>query len=145
MYRARFVRATALAVVLSGAASAAHAMPLMLPGLWELRVATTFDKKEQPSMTTQACLTQEDIDDPTKTLPQPEGNCTLYDVVTKGNRTTYDMICKLDSLGVRGHMEVVSGSDSYDGMNDLVFNGMGVKNMRGTVIVNAKRIGDCTK
>jgi Protein of unknown function (DUF3617) len=145
MYRACYVRATALAVALSGAVSVVNAMPLMLPGLWEMRIATTFAKREQPAMTTRACLTQADIDHPTKALPLPEGDCKLHDVVTKGNRTSYDMTCKIDSIDMRGHMDIVSGTDSYDGMNDLVFNGAGVKDMRGTVVVNAKRIGDCTK
>ena len=145
MRTVRIATATALLLALATVASNAHAVAPMLPGMWELRVATTIAKRELPPMTNRECLTQADIDDATRTLPRPEGDCTLTGIVTKGNRTSYDMACKLDTLAVRGHMEIITNAESYDGMNDLVFDGLGVKDERGVVIVNAKRVGDCTK
>jgi Protein of unknown function (DUF3617) len=145
MRTVRFLPAAALLFALAMIAPTASAVPPMLPGLWELRVATTIAKREMPPLTNRECLTQADIDDPLKTLPRPEGDCKLTNIKTSGGRTSYDMACKLDALSVRGHMEIVTSAESYDGMNDLTFDGVGVKNERGVVIVNAKRIGECTK
>jgi hypothetical protein len=140
-----FVHTAAMLFALASYSAVAGAASPMLPGLWELRVATTIAKQPQPSMTSRECLSQQDIDHATKTLPRPEGNCTLSNIATEGNRTTYDMVCKLDQLTTRGRMELFRTSDSYDGMTDMKFIGVGSSDIPVTVVVNAKRIGDCAK
>ena len=138
-------RAVALLTALASHPLAASAALPMQPGLWELRVATTIGKVEQPSMKSRECLSQKDIDQETKVLPRPEGDCTLSNIVTNGNRTVYDMVCKIDYLTARGRMELVTGTESYDGITDMKFIGIGSQDIPVTVIVNAKRVGDCEK
>jgi hypothetical protein len=137
--------ASATLIVLASHPLAAAAAYPMQPGLWELRVATTIAKVEQPSMKSRQCLSQKDIDQDTKVLPRPEGDCTLSNIVTNGNRTAYDMVCKIDQLTARGRMDLVTGSESYDGMTDMKFSGIGAEDIPVTVMVNAKRLGDCEK
>jgi Protein of unknown function (DUF3617) len=136
---------SAMLVALASHPLAASAALPMHPGLWELRVATTIARVEQPAMTSRECLSQKDIDQQTKVLPRPDGDCTLSNVVTNGNRTAYDMVCKLDRLTARGRMELVTGSENYDGMTDMKFSGIGSEDIPVTVMVNAKRLGDCEK
>jgi len=136
---------SAILAALASHPLAAAAVYPMQPGLWELRVATTIAKVEQPAMKSRECLSQKDIDHQTKVLPRPDGDCTLSNVVTNGNRTAYDLVCKLDRLTARGRMDLVTGSESYDGMTDMKFSGIGSADIPVTVIVNAKRVGDCEK
>lgn len=138
-------RVAAILLALASSPQAALAASPMLPGLWEMRVATIIAKQAQPSMTSRECLTQTDIDHETKTLPRPDGDCALSNVATTGNRTTYDMVCKLDQLTARGRMELITASENYDGMTDMKFSGIGSADIPVTVVVNAKRIGDCPK
>ncbi len=142
---ASFVRMAAIVLSGCGIPAAVMAASPMLPGLWELRVATTIEKKALPSMTTRECLTQSDIDHETRTLPRPDGDCTLSNIVTVGDKTTYDTACKLDNLTVRGRMELYRHPESYDGLSDMQFGGVRSKDIPATIVVNAKRIGDCAK
>lgn len=140
-----FLRMAAIALSTGCVSATASAASPMLPGLWELRVATTIEKRELPSMTSRECLTQSDIDHETKTLPRPDGDCTLSNIVTAGDKTTYDTACKLDNLTVRGRMELYRRAESYDGLSDMKFGGVRTKDIPATIVVNAKRIGDCPK
>ena len=145
MFHATYARAAAAFIALLSFSAPSCAASPMQPGLWELRVATTIDKKEQPKMTSRECLSQSDLDHETKTLPRPEGDCTLSNIMTIGDRTTYDTACKLDTLTVRGRTELFRHSDSYDGLSDMKFGGVLPAEVPVTVVVNAKRIGDCPK
>jgi hypothetical protein len=42
-------------------------------------------------------------------------------------------------------MDLVIGAENYDGMADLTISAPGAKDVPMTVMVNAKRVGDCTK
>ncbi len=137
-------RSLAVGIALAAPAAAFAASP-MLPGLWELRVTTTVGKSTQPVATVRECLSQADIDNPTKTLPRPDADCTLSNIESRDNRTTYDLSCRRDEFVNRGRMELIIASTSYDGMADMKVSAPGNKNTPMTVIVNAKRIGDCSK
>ncbi|HQR11751.1 MAG TPA: DUF3617 family protein [Casimicrobiaceae bacterium] len=117
----------------------------MQPGLWEMRVTTTVNRATQPAAVARECLSQSDIDHETKTLPRPDGNCTLSNIATSGNRLSYDLVCKRDEFTNQGRMELVVGSQSYDGMADLRIGAPGKNDTPMTVMVNARRVGDCTK
>jgi hypothetical protein len=139
------IRAAAFSAALACCPLAASAASPMLPGLWELRVTTTVARQAAPAETTRECLSQQDIDHPTRTLPKPAADCSLTNIVTSGNRMTYDMACKQEQYVNRGRMELVLGSANYDGMADMRISEPGKKDTPMTVMVNAKRIGDCAK
>jgi hypothetical protein len=138
-------RAALVLVALACHPLAASAAYPMRPGLWELRVATVVGELAVPASKSRQCLSQRDIDHETKTLPQPNGSCKVSDIVTKGNQTMYDLVCKEKDLTSRGRMEVTMNSDSYDGKTDMVFSGAGNADVPITIIVHAMRIGDCEK
>ena len=135
----------AVSIALGGLPLATRAIPPKQPGLWEMRVTTTLNKQAEPPSTAQQCLSQADIDHKTRTLPQPDNKCALSTVETEGNRTTYELACARDDVTSRGRMELFTRSDSYDGMIDLTLSAPGSKDTPMTVIINAKRIGDCPK
>jgi hypothetical protein len=139
------LRAAAYSAALAWCPLAASAASPMLPGLWELRVTTTVARQAAPAETIRECLTQRDIDHPTRTLPKPAADCSLTNIESSGNRITYDMACTQAQYVNRGRMELVLGSASYDGMADMKISAPGKKDTPMTVMVNAKRIGDCQK
>jgi len=132
-------------IALASLPLAATAASPMLPGLWELRITTTVAKQTAPAETLRECLSQQDVDHPTRTLPKPGADCALSSIETQGNRTTYDIACTRSELTNRGRMELVTSSTHYDGMADMKVSAPGKTDTAMTVMVNAKRVGDCQK
>ena len=124
--------------------SASAALPIQ-PGLWELRVTTTVARQAAPAESSRECLSQQDIDHPTRTLPKPAADCSISNIESSGNRLTYDMACKQETYLNRGRMELVVGGTHYDGMADMKISAPGKTDTPMTVMVNARRIGDCQK
>jgi hypothetical protein len=138
-------RAAAFCATLVCCPLPATAASPMQPGLWELRVTTTVARQAAPAETVRECLSQQDIDHPTRTLPKPAADCALTNIETSGNRMTYDLTCKQEQYVNRGRMELVLGSANYDGMADMKISEPGKNDTPMTVMVNARRIGDCRK
>jgi Protein of unknown function (DUF3617) len=137
-------RHLALGLALASPLAAAAPSPMM-PGLWEMRVTSTVARKTLPTEVTRECLTQPDLDDATKTLPRPDAKCSISNIETQGNRTTYDMACTRDVYTNRGRMELVVGTTNYDGMADMKVSAPGNTDTSITFVINGKRIGDCSK
>jgi hypothetical protein len=139
------IRAMAVFSALAVGPAAAFAALPMQPGLWELRVTTTIAKQAAPAETARECLSQQDIDHPTRTLPKPTADCSISNIETNGNRVAYDLSCKKDDVASRGRTELVVGSTSYDGMADLKLTAPGKVETPMTAMLNARRVGDCAK
>ena len=92
-------------------------------------------------MTSRDCLSQADIDRRDRTLPRPDGECKLVDIVTRGNRTTYDMTCTLETLHHARPHGARHDRRGYDGMSELRVRQVGGREgtRPATVVVNAKR------
>ena len=58
---------------------------------------------------------------------------------------SYDIACQRDDVSSKGHMELVITRDAYDGMADFILSAPGKSDTPMTVLVNARRVGDCTK
>ena len=138
-------RAFAICAALALGPSVASAALPMQPGMWELRVTTTVAKRAAPAETSRECLSQQDIDHPTRTLPKPAADCSISNIEANGNRVTYDLSCKQDQVVSRGRTELVMGSASYDGMADMKLSAPGRVETPMTSMLNARRIGDCQK
>ena len=137
--------ALAICAALALCPSAASAALPMQPGLWELRVTTTLAKQAAPGESSRECLSQLDIDHPTRTLPKPAAECSISNIETNGNRVAYDLSCKKDDVVSRGRMDLVVSGTSYDGMADMKLNAPGKVETPMTAMLNARRIGDCPK
>jgi hypothetical protein len=139
------LRALAICAALALCPAAASAALPMQPGMWELRVTTTVAKQAAPAETSRECLSQQDIDHPTRTLPKPAADCAISNIETNGNRVSYDLSCKQDQVVNRGRMDLVVGSTNYDGMAEMKLNAPGKVETPMTAMLNARRIGDCQK
>jgi hypothetical protein len=124
--------------------AASAALPIQ-PGMWELRVTTTVAKQAAPAETSRECLSQQEIDHPTRTLPKPAADCSISNIETNGSRVAYDLSCRKDEVVIRGRTELVVGTTSYDGMADMKLNAPGKVETPMTAMLNARRIGDCPK
>jgi hypothetical protein len=133
------------ATVLGCAAASAFAGLPIQPGMWELRAATTLNKKAETPEGTKECISQSDLDQGNRTLPKPDGNCTLSNITTSGNRLSYDIACQRDDVTSKGRMELVVTRESYDGMADFVLSAPGKSDTPMNVMINARRVGDCAK
>ena len=140
-FNSRLPRTVVLLALASLPLAASAASP-MRPGLWEQSVATVVGGERMPASTSKECISQSDIDQDTKTLPRPDGDCKLSNIVTKGNRTSYDMACKLDNLASRGRMDLTLAADSYDGTTEMSFTGAGKADVSMTVVINGRRINN---
>lgn len=143
MTAAARLRALALAIALG--LPAAPALAAMQPGLWELTMTVTVDGKPQTVPTARECISQKDIDDGEKTLPRPDGKCTLSNVKRTPERATYDLACVKDALTTRGRAEIVFAAESYEGKVNVTVmdrNNLGVPI---AMALSAKRVGSCDK
>jgi hypothetical protein len=88
-------------------ASVAGAQSNRKPGLWEMTSNTTWQQSPMPPgmqapasspfaggpRTTQVCLTQAMIDKYGAPVPQPNGQCTIDNLVIKPTSMSADMVC----------------------------------------------------
>jgi hypothetical protein len=125
--------------------AAGCATPTMQPGMWEMTLATTLDGRSQKLPAARECVTQKDIDDPTRTLPRPNGTCTIANVQRGFDRTTYDIQCRQDTLEMAGRAEIRFAGDRYDGKVTMNAADKGVPALPLDIAISARRVGDCTK
>ena len=124
----------------------ASASAQMSPGMWALQLV--IDGEGQPSQTLPAvseCISQADIDDPTRTLPRPGGKCTLSNVQRSAERAAYDLACINGSLQSQGRAELRYQPDRYDGAVKMAVSEGGAPAQLMTIRMIARRTGACTK
>jgi hypothetical protein len=121
----------------------AQAASPMQPGLWESTVSVSRTGRVPLVTTERDCVTQKEIDDGTKSLPRPGGDCQLANVVTDGSRTTYEFACRDGPATLSGRAEFTIEAARYEGKLDAVARrGTGSENPT-TMTWAAKRVGDC--
>lgn len=91
------------------------------------------------------CVSQSDVDDATKTLPRPDGDCKLSNVLRSPDRASYRIACMQGELTTQGMAEIVFAGDRYEGKVDLTVAEKSGRGMPLAMIIAAKRIGDCSK
>jgi len=134
----------ALAATLALPVPLAVAAP-MRPGTWEMTMTFTVNGTPQTVPAARECISQKDIDDGNKTLPRPEGACRLSNVLRSSERATYDLACTQDVLTTRGHAEIVYAADAYTGKVNLLVTGKSIAGLPIAMVIDAKRVGECTK
>lgn len=117
----------------------------MQPGQWTLAMRIDLDTGSEAAPPVGACVTQGDIDDPTRTLPRPGGRCVLTNVERTTERATYDLACMDGALQSKGKATVILRGDRYDGEAKMTYSERGGPPREMTVAITARRTGDCTR
>lgn len=143
-------RRTATLAMVSGALAFLACTPVafaqsMQPGQWTLSMRIDHDSRSETAPPVGACITQTDIDDPTKTLPRPGGRCILSNVQRTSERATYDLACLDGAVQSKGKAVVALRGDRYDGEAKLKYSERGGPEREMTVAISARRTGDCAK
>ncbi|MFO1415332.1 MAG: DUF3617 family protein [Burkholderiales bacterium] len=116
----------------------------MQPGMWELTLTTKLDGHTQKLPVARECVTRKDVDDPIRTLPRPNGTCTLTNVDRQfGGKATYDIECKSDTQVMQGRAQVTYAEQRYEGTATLAVTQKGEQAPPMTVGISARRVGDC--
>ncbi len=131
--------------------AAALALPLaalgaspMQPGTWESTVTIAREGQVPVESTDRDCVTQKEIDDGTKSLPRPGGNCQLSSIVTAENgATSYAFACTDGNVTLSGNAEFRIEASRYDGkLSATTRTGSGPATAL-TMVWSARRIGEC--
>jgi uncharacterized protein DUF3617 len=125
------------------APAVAHAASPMQPGLWESTVSVSRTGRVPLVSTDRDCVTQREIDDGTKSLPRPGGDCQLSNVVTDGGKTAYDFACRDGPATLSGHAEFTIEAARYSGKLDAVARRAGNQDVPTAMTWTAKRVGEC--
>jgi hypothetical protein len=123
--------------------NAASAGAQMTPGLWSLGVTMEANGRKQAMPAVTQCITQADIDDPARTLPRPQGKCTLSNVQRTAGRATYDLACIDGSLQSIGRADVVFEPERYYGNVSMSMSEKGAPAQLVQMQMLARRAGEC--
>ena len=138
MLRAVFVLAATLASL-----RPAFAASPMQPGLWESTVTVVRAGQVPVEATERDCITQQAIDDGTKSLPRPGDNCRLANVATNDATTRYDFACTERDGTLSGSAEFRIEATRYDGKLSLLTRTGAGPEIASTMIWSARRVGEC--
>ena len=94
---------------------------------------------KMPPVKTEVCLTEEDLNNPQKSVPNdPKANCTIGDHKIDGNTVSWSMDCPKQNM--KGTGRITYTGDSYTGKMDMTV-GEQAMSMKYT----GKWMGECTK
>ena len=91
------------------------------------------------------CISQADIDSGNRTLPRPDGACSLSHVDRSPERATYEVACTQDTFTTQGRAEIRFAGVRYDGTVDLTVTEKNGDSMPVTMTIAASRVADCSK
>jgi hypothetical protein len=117
----------------------------MGPGMWSLTMTIEQNGKTQSLPAVSQCITQQDIDDGTRTLPRPEGKCTLSNLNRSAAGAIYEIECMNGALVSQGRAELRIAADHYDGRVVMTVSENGVAGRPLAMLINARRVGACNK
>jgi hypothetical protein len=145
-------------VVLAGAAALLLASPMLAQGprqdgRWQVTMEMSMPGMPagMPPITTEQCLTPEDVKNPQAIVPQNQGRgrgrgnqqCSVSDYKMSGNKATWSMKCDGDT-SMTGTGEMTYDGDSYIGLMNMNMN-MNGQPMAMTMKMAGKRLGDCVR
>ena len=134
--------AAALLLALPPTTAAAQSMQ---PGQWTLAMRLDFGTHSENAAPVSACITQQDVDDPTRALPRPGGRCVLSNVERTPERATYELACLDGSLQSKGKALIVYRGDRYDGDVQMSYSERGGPVREMKLVIAARRTGECAK
>lgn len=111
------------------------------PGKWQVKFEMEMPGMpfKMPPVTTEICLTEEDLQNPEKAVPtDPKQKCTISDYKIDGNTVTWSMECPKQNT--KGTGEITYTEDSYTGKMKMT---VGEQEM--TTKYSGKFLGACKK
>jgi hypothetical protein len=117
----------------------------MLPGQWSLTMSMEANGRKQAFPAVVECIAQSDIDDPVRTLPRPQGKCTLANVQRFDGRAIYDVACLNGTLQSQGRANIVFERERYYGEVSMAMTDKGAPAQMVLISVVARRAGECIK
>jgi hypothetical protein len=94
---------------------------------------------KMPPITTSVCLTEEDLKDPQKSVPNdPKSDCKVGDYKIDGKTVSWTMECPKQNM--KGEGEITYSDESYAG-----FIHMTIGEQEMTTKYSGKWMGECTK
>ena len=136
-----YVLAVLLAVAVILPAAAADTPHPQKPGKWQVKMQMEMPNMpvKMPPFTWEICLTEEDLKDPQKAVPNdPKNKCDVADYKVDGNTVTWTINCPKQDM--KGTGEITYTDDSYSGKMDMT---VGEQEM--STKYSGKWIGECTK
>lgn len=133
--------ATIAILALGVTAQAADQPHPQKPGKWQMKFQMEMPNMPVtiPPITTEICLTEEDLKDPQKSVPNdPKSKCTVSDVKIDGKTVTWNIDCPKQNM--KGNGEVTYGDDKYTGWLKMTVN-----DQEMTTKYSGKWLGTCTK
>lgn len=128
-------------VVLSSAATAMASQSPQKPGKWKLKMEMEMPGMpvKLPPMTFEVCLTEEDLKDPQKSVPNdPKSDCKVGDYSVEGNTVSWTVDCPKQDM--KGSGEITYSGDTYKGAMKM---NMGGQEM--TTKYSGQWVGECKK
>ena len=137
------VLVVALAATAAASSVTAQGGP-MRPGRWEVTMQMQMPGVPvgMPPMKNTRCVTQQDVDSPSKGLPTGPGanpnECKISDYKAVGNTVTWTMNCT-GKQPTTGTGEMRFSDDAYEGVVKMT-----MEQQQMTMKMSGKRLGDCT-
>jgi hypothetical protein len=131
----------ALAALIIAVPALADAPHPQKPGKWQINVQMEMPGMpvKMPPIKFEVCLTEEDLKDPQKAVPQdPKGDCQVGDYEIDGNTVTWTMSCPKQKVSGKG--SITFDDTSYSGVMQMK---MGEQEMKSNY--TGKWLGECTK
>ena len=110
------------------------------PGKWQIKMEMEMPgmPMKMPPITTEVCLTEADLADPQKAVPNdPKSDCKVGEYNVKGNTVTWNVECPKQNT--KGDGEITFTDDSYTGRMNMA---MGERKM--SMKYTGKWLGTCT-
>lgn len=128
----------ALALVVAPAGAAEHPQK---PGKWQVKMEMEIPGMpiKMPPVNFEVCLTEEDLKDPQKSVPNdPKSKCNVGDYEVDGNTVSWTVDCPKQNM--KGKGEITYTDDSYTGAMNMT---VGEQTMKTKY--SGKWLGACTK
>ena len=111
------------------------------PGKWQIKMQMEMPGMpiKLPPVNFEVCLTEEDLQDPQKAVPNdPKSKCTVGDYKVDGNTVTWTVDCPKDKT--TGEGQITFDDESYKGWMK-----MKVQDQEMKTNYTGKWLGTCTK
>ena len=129
------------AMAIAAAAGAQTPRSPQKPGKWQLKMQMDMPgmPMKMPAITTEVCVTEADLANPEKTVPNdPKSQCTVADYKVKDNTVSWTVDCPKQQT--KGSGEITYLADSFTGAMK-----MKVGEQEMSTKYTGKLLGPCTK
>ncbi|MGZ5446369.1 MAG: DUF3617 domain-containing protein [Thermoanaerobaculia bacterium] len=135
-----YILAAAALVFAAGVPASAAENP-QKAGKWQIKMQMEIPNMpvKLPPVNMEVCLTEEDLKDPQKSVPNdPKSQCNVGDYKVDGNTVTWTVDCPKQNM--KGNGQITYTDDSYHGWMKML---VGEQEM--TTKYSGKWLGECTK